>query len=173
MARVEQDWVDRHVAQWAHELDWLDPVDEAIVARLMYVSRHLSANREAALAENQLPRASFKVLLALRGTGAPYVASPSEIADRLGLTRGALSSRLAPLENDGLITRETDRDDRRRVHVRLTAEGHRAFEAHARREERGEAAMLDALSIPQRRQLASLLRQLVLAIGRAQGDPSR
>ena len=89
------------MAQWAHELDWLDPVDEAIVARPLYVSRHLSADREAAVAETQLPRASFKMLLPLRGTGAPYTASPSEIADRLGLTRGALSSRLAPLETMG------------------------------------------------------------------------
>jgi MarR family len=54
------------------------------------------------------------VLLVLRRQGPPYSASPSYLADALGLTRGALSARLAPIEQAGLITRATDEADRRR-----------------------------------------------------------
>ena len=164
MAGPRQDSVDRHVARWRDELDFLDPVHEAVVARLMILSRHLAGTRDAAHADAALPRPSFKILLALRRVGAPYTASPSELADHLGLSRGALSARLGPLEDDGLVTRTVDKDDRRRVHVRLTAAGRRAFDRHARLEGRDEAALLAALSPADQRRLADLLRQLVLAI---------
>ena len=159
-----QDSVDRHVARWREELAYLDPVHEAVVARLMIVSRHLSRAREVAHADADLPRPAFKILLALRRLGAPYTASPSELADHLGLSRGALSARLGPLEDAGLVSRTVDRDDRRRVHVRRTAAGRRAFDRHARLEGRDEAALLSALSAPEQRELADLLRRLVLTI---------
>jgi len=62
------------------------------------------------------------------------------------------------------VVAPSDRDDRRRVHVRLTAAGRRAFDRHARLEGRDEAALLSALSAPDQRRLADLLRELVLAI---------
>jgi DNA-binding MarR family transcriptional regulator len=68
-------------------------------------------------------RWQFKILLALRRRGTPYTASPSELADWLGLTRGALSARLRPLEEDGLIGRTVEAADRRGVQVSLTPAG--------------------------------------------------
>jgi DNA-binding MarR family transcriptional regulator len=50
------------------------------------------------------------------------------------------------------------------VHVRLTAEGRRAFDRHARHEGRAEATLLGSLSPADQRRLADLLRRLVLAI---------
>ena len=81
-----------HVARWRDALDYLDPVHEAVVARLMILSRHLAGSREASRTLTPaLPRPSFKVLLALRRLGAPYTASPSAgSADHRGLSRGAL-----------------------------------------------------------------------------------
>jgi len=161
---MAQDSVDRHVARWRGELDYLDPVHEAVVARLMIISRHLARARDTALTDAALPRPSFKILLALRRVGPPYTASPSDLADDLGLSRGALSARLGPLEADGLVTRTVDKDDRRRVHVRLTAAGRRAFDRHAKLEGKDEAALLSALSATDQRRLADLLRELVLAV---------
>jgi DNA-binding MarR family transcriptional regulator len=106
----------------------------------------------------------FKVLVMLRRQGPPYEASPSHLAEMLGLTRGALSARLAPIEEAGLIARSADAKDRRRVHVHLTAAGHRAFEEHASFEEQGEGALLQPLTQGERETLANLLRKLVLAI---------
>jgi DNA-binding MarR family transcriptional regulator len=161
---AQQDSVDRHVARWREELDYLQPVHEAIIARLMILSRHLAGSRDDAHTAAGLPRPSFKILLALRRLGAPYTASPSDLADHLGLSRGALSARLGPLEEAGLVTRTLDRDDRRRVHVRLTAAGRRAFDRHARLEGRDEADLLGALSPADQRRLADLLRELVLTV---------
>lgn len=164
-----QDWVDDHVARWSAELSWLDPVQEAIIARLTVVHRHVTQVRRDVLHGDRLRYWQFKVLLALRRQAPPYAASPSYLADALGLTRGALSARLAPIEQAGLITRTADETDRRRVHVQLTAAGHAAFEQHAGEEGRGEAALLAALTADEKQVLAGLLRKLVIALERSSG----
>jgi DNA-binding MarR family transcriptional regulator len=158
-----RDEADDHVAVWAAELDWLDPVQEAIVVRLTILNRHLGQARRAVQRAGELERWRFKVLLALRKGGPPYQASPSVLADRLGLTRGALSARLRPLEEDGLIARSGETGDRRRVRVGLTEAGYAAFERYAGKESRGEAQLLAALTPGERETLADLLRKLVLA----------
>ncbi len=157
-----RDTADDHIDAWGDELPWMDPVQEAIVVRLAILGRHLTQTRRTALADGSLEHGHFKILLALRRGGPPYEASPSELAERLGLTRGALSARLAPLEEAGLIARAGEHTDRRRVRVRLTPAGDEAFERHATSENDGEAALLAPLTPAERRTLADLLRKLVL-----------
>jgi DNA-binding MarR family transcriptional regulator len=159
-----RDAADRHVALWARELPGLDPLNEAILFRLAVLARQVAANRRDTLDSDGLRYWQFKVLLMLRRLGPPYQASPSHLADMLGLSRGALSARLRPIEEAGLITRTGETDDRRRVCVRLTAAGHRAFDQHADAEDRGEAALLAPLSAAEKRRLADLLRKLTLAV---------
>jgi DNA-binding MarR family transcriptional regulator len=158
------DSVDELVELWSKELPWMDPVKESIIARLSILGRHLTAARRDTLDSSGLKHWQFKVLLMLRRLGPPYAASPSQLADMLGLTRGALSARLAPLEQAGLITRADDTEDRRRVHVRITPAGGDAFERHANSEEEGEAALLSALTTREKQTLANLLRKLVAGI---------
>ena len=159
-----RDSVDRHVELWAKELDSMDPVQEAVFGRLAIVSRHATAVRRDALESDGLRYWQFKVLVMLRRQGPPYEASPSRLAEMLGLTRGALSARLRPIEEAGLIVRNADGGDRRRVHVRLTPLGHRAFEEHASVEGKGEGDLLQPLTPKERQTLADLLRKIVLAI---------
>jgi DNA-binding MarR family transcriptional regulator len=161
---MTQDSVDRHVELWSKELGWLDPISEAIFARLAILARHAAQARRDTLDADGLRYWQFKVLLQLRRTGPPYEASPSHLADCLGLTRGALSARLGPIEEAGFITRTHETADRRRVRVRLTDAGSAAFEQQASREERGEAALLTPLSAAERQTLADLLRKVVAKI---------
>jgi DNA-binding MarR family transcriptional regulator len=152
----------------------MDPVKEAIFARLAILARQAARTRRDALDYDGLKHWQFKVLLMLRRLGPPYEASPSRLADMLGLTRGALSARLGALEDAGLITRTPERADRRRVRVRLTDAGFDAFEQHAVSEDEGENALLAVLSPAERRTLADLLRKLVLSAesGADVTDPS-
>ena len=159
-----RDSADQHVAHWSNELGWLDPVKEAIFVRLAILARHAAAARRDTLDSEGLRHWQFKVLLMLRRLGSPYAASPSQLADLLGLTRGALSARLRPLEEAGLISRTNDAADRRRVQVRLTPAGYRAFEQHVSAEDRGEGALLSVLTADERQTLADLLRKLVTAV---------
>ncbi|MFF5233421.1 MarR family winged helix-turn-helix transcriptional regulator [Dactylosporangium sp. NPDC000521] len=158
-----EDDVEEHIEAWERELPWLDPVKEAIFVRLAILARHTQQLRRDTLAEDGLPHWQFKILMKLRRLGPPYAASPSQLADVLGLTRGALSARLAPMEEAGLIDRTSDTADRRRVHVRLTEAGSAAFEQQAGREDRDESVLLEALTVDERQTLAELLRRLVLA----------
>jgi DNA-binding MarR family transcriptional regulator len=164
MAVRRRDSVDAHISRWTDELPWLDPLDEQIVTRMMILTKHLATAREASFRTGGLARPSFKILMALRRQGPPYRASPSQLAADLGLSRGALSVRLSPLEDDGLITRTGDARDRRRVHVQITAAGLATFDEHVRHEGRDEAALLSALTPRDRQRLADLLRSLVLRL---------
>jgi DNA-binding MarR family transcriptional regulator len=159
-----RDSVDAHVERWAKELTWMDPVKEAVFARLAIVARHANTSGLDLLEADGMRRWQFKILLTLRRSGSPYSASPSEIANLLRLSRGALSARLGPLERAGLIVRTVDDADRRRVHVSLTPAGHDAFEKHAANEETAESELLTVLTDRERRTLANLLRKLVVAI---------
>lgn len=156
-----QDSIDRHVAVWAEELAGLDATREAITARLAILGRHIGQVRRNVLAESGLKHWQFKVLLKLRQAGPPYTASPSDLAEQLGLTRGALSARLGSLAAAGLVTRTRDAADQRRVHVTLTRAGHAAFERQTGSEGAGEDALLSALSPRERTTLANLLRKVV------------
>ena len=159
-----EDSADQHVAVWTKELDWLDPVQEAIFVRLAILARHTAAARRDTLDSHGLKNWQFKVLLMLRKLGPPYTASPSRLADMLGLTRGALSARLGPIEQAGLITRANDPADRRRVHVRLTSAGYQACEQHLAAEDQGEGALLSVLTQEEKQTLADLLRKLVAGV---------
>nr|BFE58816.1 hypothetical protein GCM10020063_033420 [Dactylosporangium thailandense] len=137
-----EDAADRHVDVWARELENFDLVAEAIFARLAILARYQTQLRRDVLAEGGLQHWQFKVLLMLRRNGPPYTASPSQLADLLGLTRGALSARLAAIEDAGWIVREADARDRRRVHVRLTDAGDDTLMRHIGGEGRGERILL-------------------------------
>jgi hypothetical protein len=75
--RAMRDSVDSHVELWSTELRWMDPVKEAIFARLGIVERHARLSRLDVLGSGGLRRWRFKILLALRRCGAPYTESPS------------------------------------------------------------------------------------------------
>lgn len=159
-----RDSVDEHLDLLRAELPDIDPIKEQIVARINKIYRSVSISRAETLDSNELAIWQFKTLLMLRRQGEPYELSPSALADALGLTRGALSARLSGLEARGLIVREHALDDRRRVRVRLTDAGHRALAAQLDGEEVREQRILARLTDREKRILAALLRELVLAI---------
>lgn len=159
-----RDSVDAHVEHWAREMPTLDPLREQIIGRISRLARHVSAGRSSALAAGDLAMWQFKTLLMLRRAGAPYECGPSELADLLGLTRGALSARLAGLEERGLIARTLDAGDRRRVRVRLTDAGQSALDAQLDAEGNTEDRLLATLDQQEMRTLADLLRKLMLTI---------
>jgi DNA-binding MarR family transcriptional regulator len=53
---------------------------------------------------------------------------PSEISDDLAVTRANISGLLNALENNGLVSREFDTSNRRRILVHLTTDGGKLLE---------------------------------------------
>jgi DNA-binding MarR family transcriptional regulator len=74
----------------------------------------------ARLAPHHLSEGKFVLLLLLRD--APDGIAPHELASRAGVTRATVTGLLDGLERDGFLVRHGDRDDRRRVSVRLLTE---------------------------------------------------
>ena len=75
-----------------------------------------------------------------------------------------MTSRIDRLEEAGLVARSPHPEDRRGIRVALTAKGkeliERALEAHVMNEE----AILAGLSAAERKQLAGLLRKLLISL---------
>lgn len=81
-----------------------------------------------------------------------------DLADDCGLAKGTLSGMLLTLEKAGLVTRERQESDKRRVVVTLTSKGRRQIEDVFPRFNQHEAEFTARLSDSERREMARLLR---------------
>ncbi|WP_152619376.1 MarR family winged helix-turn-helix transcriptional regulator [Cohnella kolymensis] len=81
---------------------------------------------EEQLQQYDLTLARLCVLVSLSSCGRPML--PSEISDDLAVTRANISGLLNALENKGLVSREFDASNRRRVLVHLTEAGTKLLE---------------------------------------------
>jgi DNA-binding MarR family transcriptional regulator len=106
-----------------------------------------------------LSPSAFNVLMALRNTPAEML-EPHELSERLLVTRPSITGLLDTLEAKGLIARTPAVDDRRRVNVRLTAEGGELLGRHAAAHARRQDELFADLSADERAQLVLLLRRI-------------
>lgn len=75
----------------------------------------------ARLAPHRLSEGKFVLLFLLRDL--PEGLAPHEMAERAGVTRAMITGLLDGLERDGFLARHGDKEDRRKVSVRLTTKG--------------------------------------------------
>jgi DNA-binding MarR family transcriptional regulator len=127
---------------------------------------HHRASRET----YRLSQPGFQVLAIIEGAREPL--GPSEIAERLLVTTGTMTSLLDTLERRGLIERLPHPDDRRRVLVDITPEGQAIVDEllpslHARERD----VIAAALSTPGQRQLLGLLAKIQQAAIEASSFP--
>jgi len=123
--------------------------------------RYLTEN---ALADVDLSWTQFEVLWHVWIFGEQ---EPRCIAGALMQSKSGITAITTYLENRGLVRRRGDKSDRRRVHVSVTKKGDALMSRFFPRFNAAEAAFSSKLTIPQKSQLAELLRALL-----ADGDPS-
>ena len=87
-------------------------------------------------------------------------ARPAELADRLGLTRGAVSKVLDKLEGKKWITRRTLEEDNRGQLLLLTRPGRRALPELTEIAGRNDRRFFDCLDPKEKATLVHLLRKL-------------
>ena len=126
-----------------------------LLKRLGFAAKQRSIDEYERLGLNPYHHA----ILALLEGSAPE--AQAEIADALGYDRGTLVGLLDELEEQKLVERKRDPDDRRRQLVRITADGKRTLAELRALSRRLENEFLAPLDTEQREQLHALL--LVLA----------
>lgn len=161
---IEGDHVDRLRAQWARELPDLDTEPMGILGRASRLTNLHRLSMETMFARFGLDRGEFDVIATLRRSGPPYRLTPTQIYTSLMISSGGLTHRLDRLEKAGLIRREKSEQDGRSMMVALTDAGVARAEEACRAHVANGAAFLEVLDAKERRQLADLLRKLLVGI---------
>jgi DNA-binding MarR family transcriptional regulator len=133
-----------------------------IVLRIQTLAKMHADQVTDSLRDYDLEWWQYDVLSALRRQGQPYMLPTTELADLVMLTSGAMTNRIDRLERSGLVDRQDDPNDRRRVLVRLTPEGLAIADKAIKARFRTAHRALDGLNDEQRNQLGSLLRNVVI-----------
>lgn len=171
VAPAEADHVDHVLAQWAVARSDLDTAPAAVIARLGRASAYADAAVNARLAEFGLTRESFDVLSSLRRSGSPYRLSPTQLYRELMRSSGAMTHRLAGLEQAGLVRRVPDPGDGRGLLVQLTRKGRALVDRVAPLHLENERRLLAPLTTEEQRRLARLLRKLLHTFERERPVP--
>ena len=166
------DEIDRIVEQWNRERPDLDVSPTHTLQRITRLGLLQAASFARVFARHGVSFGEYLVLAALRRAGPPYRMNPTRLFNSVILSSGAMTNRLDRLEAMGLVERQPDPTDRRGRMVALTDRGlelvDEAVIDHLENEER----LLDALDDRERKQLAGLLRKLLLSPPFRELDPA-
>lgn len=165
-----QDHVDFVVGQWSRAMPELDASSMKIFGRMLRLMKNLGKERAQAMAQFGFREGEFDVLATLRRAGEPYCLSPTQLYKSLLVTSGAMTNRLSHLEQQGLIRRIADPNDKRSTLVSLTPHGQERIEQALLVHTETQNALLRNLSEAQRAQLESLLRVLLLTFPAEEWD---
>jgi DNA-binding MarR family transcriptional regulator len=160
--RRMRDEVDRLVEAWQRERSDLDLRPMEVLSRVTRLGHHLDRARRQAFTEHGIETWEFDVLAALRRAGTPYELSPGRLLKETLVTSGTMTNRVDRLATRGFVERLPDPYDRRGVLVRLTPSGRSTVDGALEGLLRREEALLAGLDATDQKQLAALLRSLVV-----------
>ncbi|MDX1665342.1 MAG: MarR family transcriptional regulator, partial [Candidatus Promineifilaceae bacterium] len=108
-----------------------------LMDQMRMVAHSLYQIGELSVAATGLSYAKMRLLIGLLYSaeveGRADGVNPSEISERQGTSRNTISSLIRDLEEEGLIRRTLDPDDRRRFNIQLTEAGQELVLAHVTR----------------------------------------
>jgi DNA-binding MarR family transcriptional regulator len=162
MSRSE-DSVDRILTQWAAVRPDLDSSPIGVVGRVSRLSRLIDRTLAENFSRHGIEAWMYDVLATLRRIGPPHELTAGDLVRRSMVTTGAITNRIDRLEERGLVMR-VGAADRRKVIVRLTPAGLALVDAVVADHLATEERLLAELSERQRRDLAALLRTILLGL---------
>jgi DNA-binding MarR family transcriptional regulator len=124
---------------------------------LRFVSNHVSHAFKQKVESRGVTVAEWAVLRQLLGRSL----QPNQLADELGMTRGAVSKLVERLVHKELVARSTSAADRRYHTLTLTAAGRRLVPTLARLADENDALHFGHLDAPQRSELMNQLKGIV------------
>ncbi len=159
------DAVDRMLETWEHEWPGLDVSSLSVISRIARASRLLTDRIDDNFEEHGLSGWGYRLLATLRHSAPPQQLTPTALARAVMVTSGAMTKQLDRLEDEGLLYRMPDPDDRRGILISLTPRGRELIDEIILAHIAHEHELLAGLTSDERDTLASLLRKLLLSLG--------
>jgi DNA-binding MarR family transcriptional regulator len=160
----EPDAVDRITGQWNVVRPDVDVSPIHVIGRVSRLSRLVDRRLAENFARYGVESWMYDVLATLRRSGEPYELTAGDLVRQTMVTTGAVTNRIDRLEERGLVERTRTRD-RRKVIVRLTGKGLDLVDEIVHAHMATEREILAALSSRQQRELAGLLRTVLVSLG--------
>lgn len=136
----------------------ISPLDAHLGFWLRFVSNHVSGQFKRLVEANGVSVSEWVALRQLYEAG---VATPAELMDALGMTKGAVSKIVTRLEDKGLVGRVLDDADGRARQIVLSAAGRKLVPKLARLADDNDAAFFGHLTPKQRAALSAAMQDLV------------
>lgn len=134
-----------------------DPSVQRVITAVHGLSRRLNQWYDRQLADLDISSGEWAVMDRLVRDATGKGCTPSELADAAHVAPSSMTHRLDRMAERGLITRETDPENRVRVRVLLSDLGWDLFRTVIQESDMREADVLAALSTRQRERLGELL----------------
>ena len=155
-----QDFIDRFDVEGPRSRPGIHLGHTAGLLRVMRLSAFLERELAAGCA---VKPGQFQVLAALRRRD-PLPMTAGELARASILTTGAMTAVLDRLEEEGLIRRQIDSEDRRARRITITEKGRSLIDRALQRRMAQHRALNAALTLEEREALSKILRKLLIAI---------
>lgn len=157
-----RDSVDEGLQKFMTELPSVDASMVAASYRILRMARLIEATGAQTAARNGLTVGDWEILSVLRRSGPPHTKEPTQLAKVLQVAQGTMSMRIERLAREGLVEYLTA-DDKRRRPVRLTQQGHRAWQATTFAQAEIEQKLIsNGLSSVELERLNGLLRKMLI-----------
>lgn len=145
----------------------LDPRTMRLMDEIRMVSHLLYQISESSVAQAELSYAQYRILMMLYfnerlnlDQGDYEGLNPSTISQNMGTSRNTISSLIRTLEDDGLIERQLDPNDRRKFNITITDRGRQLVTDHIGRHMQTVDVVFRTLDPAEMEQLSSLLHKL-------------
>lgn len=157
------------LTEWGRIRPAVDLYGLGVVGRLVWSGRLAEEILErTAKASGLRRRGDFEVLSLLRRVE-PTLLAPIEVAQQLRISQSGLTGKLDRLENQGLIERIPDPEDRRVVRLGMTDEGRTVIDEAFDTSLRVYQSMIEGLSREDLRRLDNLLEKLLTRLDELSG----
>jgi DNA-binding MarR family transcriptional regulator len=154
------DFIDRFGGEGPRSRPEIDLGGAAGLLRVMRLAAFLERELAASCA---VKPGQFQVLTALRRRD-PLPMTAGELARASILTSGAMTAVLDRLEEEGLIRREIDSEDRRARRITITEKGRSLIDRALEQRMARHRALNAALTLEEREALSDILRKLLIAV---------
>ena len=150
---------DMPLQEFSQRYSYMNPSALKICAELMRTGSDLLAGFDTVLGKYGLSQGRFLVLIVMNRTPDTEI-NPSTLAEKLGVKKATMTGLLDGLEKDNLVERVADPRDRRKIGIRLTANGRQLLDGMLPDYYRHMAKLTANLSENERQTMISLLTKV-------------